>query len=236
MSTNETDIHELAAAYALDALDGDDKAAFERHLASCEQCAAELAAFRETAATLAYAVEAPAPPPPHLRTRILEAARAERPNVIPLRRRWAMPALATTAAVAAVAALALGVWNISLANERDEERSAREATERALALTADPDATLAALTGAEGTLVVGAGGTAALVVCRLAEAPAGKTYEAWVIADDRPQPAGVFDGGAGCRAVPLERRVPTGATVAVTVEDGRVEQPTSEPVITAEPA
>ncbi|MBD0348527.1 MAG: anti-sigma factor [Thermoleophilia bacterium] len=235
MRVNDTDLHELAAAYALDALDDDDRAAFERHLAACEQCAHEVASFRETAASLAYAVDAPAPPA-ELRGRILDAARADRPNVVPLPRRWTLPALGGVAAVAAVAALALGVWSVSLSSQLDDERSAREATERALAFAADPDAARTELTGAEGSLVVGEGRSAALVVCRLAEAPGGKTYEAWVIQGGRPQPAGVFDGGAGCRAVPLERPVPAGATVAVTIEDGRVAQPTGEPVITAEPA
>ena len=46
-------LHELAAGYALDALDDDERAAFEQHLAECEQCAADVRGFRETAALLA---------------------------------------------------------------------------------------------------------------------------------------------------------------------------------------
>ena len=55
-------LHELAAGYALDALDDDEHAAFEQHLAECEQCATDVLAFRETAALLAYAAEGPEPP------------------------------------------------------------------------------------------------------------------------------------------------------------------------------
>ena len=235
MPVNDTDLHELVAGYALDALDDEDKAAFERHLATCTHCAGELASFRETAASLAYALDAP-PPPTELRGRILDAARAERSNVVPLRRRFALPALGGLAAAAAVAAVALGVWNLTLSRELDDERTAREATERALALVADPDAERTALAGATGSLVVASDGTAALVICDLREPPAGKTYEAWVIADRRPRAAGIFGGDGGCSAVPLDRPVPAGATVAVTVEEGRVERPSGEPLFSAERA
>ena len=81
----ETELHELVAAYALNALDDDDRVAFEEHLADCEQCTAALADLRDTAAALAYVPETVAPPAA-LRSRILETARAERPNVVPLHR------------------------------------------------------------------------------------------------------------------------------------------------------
>ena len=58
--TND-EVHELAAGYALDALDADDRQAFESHLAECERCRAELAGLSETVGTLAFAVEACAP-------------------------------------------------------------------------------------------------------------------------------------------------------------------------------
>ena len=70
----ETDaIHELTAAYALDALDEAEVREYEDHLARCPRCRDELASLGEAAAALAYAADAPAPPPA-LRTRILEQA------------------------------------------------------------------------------------------------------------------------------------------------------------------
>jgi anti-sigma-K factor RskA len=66
--------------------------------------------------------------------------------------------------------------------------------------------------------MVKADGRAALVVCRLADAPSAKTYEAWVISGETPQPAGTFNGGNGCSPVLLTQRVPGNATVAVTLE------------------
>ena len=86
--------------------------AFEEHLAGCERCREEIAGLSGAAEALAYA-SGPAEPPPELRDRILVAARAERPNVVPLRPRWAY-AIAAVAAVAACAAVGLGIWNVSL--------------------------------------------------------------------------------------------------------------------------
>ena len=50
---NHTDIEELLGAYALDAVDDDEKAAVEAHLPTCPRCAAEVAEHREVAAQLA---------------------------------------------------------------------------------------------------------------------------------------------------------------------------------------
>ena len=57
-----SDIHKLTGAYALDAVDDIERARFEQHLATCEDCRAEVAELRETAALLAddVAVTAPA--------------------------------------------------------------------------------------------------------------------------------------------------------------------------------
>jgi anti-sigma factor RsiW len=230
----DTDLHELVAAYALDALDDDEREAFERHLGTCEQCADELAGLRETAASLAYATPS-APPPPALRERILDSARAERTNVVPLvRRRWAVPALGTATAVAALVALGLGIWNVSLSRSLDDKTAALRATEDALKIVGDANAARQDLSGADGSLVVARSRAGALVVCGLRSAPKGKTYEAWVIAGKRASPAGVFEGGSSCIAVPLTRSIPRGTVFGVTVErDGGVDAPTQAPFITS---
>jgi hypothetical protein len=48
-----SDIHALSGAYAVDALDDIERAQFERHLAECAECRAEVASLREAAALLA---------------------------------------------------------------------------------------------------------------------------------------------------------------------------------------
>ena len=64
--------HTLAGAYALDAIAGPDRIRFERHLARCQACAAELRELREATARLAGAVAAE--PPAGLIERAVAAA------------------------------------------------------------------------------------------------------------------------------------------------------------------
>jgi anti-sigma-K factor RskA len=213
---DDTEIHELSAAYALDALDPHEREEFEEHLLHCADCREAVSLFQETSAALAYGVETPAPPRA-LRRRILDQARRERPNVVPLRPRWAFPAAAAVAAVAASAAIGLGIWAATL-NSRLGDRP--EAVD---------------LTGANGSLIVSPAREGTLIVDDLAAAPAGKTYEIWVIQAGKPLPAGTFPGG-GRVAVVLTRDVPDGAVVAVTLERaGGVNKPTTKPLISSEP-
>jgi anti-sigma factor RsiW len=226
------ELHDLAAAYALDALDDEERAQFERHLEECEQCTAQLAELQETAAALAFAESEE--PPPALRERILEAAR-ENGKVLQFpQRRWLFPATLATAAAAAVAAIAVGIWATSLSRDLDRERSAKESYARALLLVGG-GAEVTRLADAEGGLLVAPDGEAALVVCGLQPAPEGRTYEAWVIEGGTPRPAGLFRGGGGCPPVLLERNVPPGSTVAVTLErSGGVPRPTGRILVRSE--
>lgn len=205
-----TGIHHLSAAYALDALSAEERQEFEQHLAHCEECRETVAAFHDTAASLAHGVEAQQPPP-ELRARLLEQARAERGNVVPFRPRWTVRATSAVAAVAAVAAIAFGIWAATLHNQLGDRPEAFR------------------LEGANGQLVVTPEGDAALIVDDLAPAPTGKTYEAWVIEGETPEPAGTFAGGGTQTAFALTRTVPEGATVAVTIEpEGGSESPTGD--------
>jgi anti-sigma-K factor RskA len=208
------DPHDLLAAYALDALDDDERERFERHLADCEECTDQLAMLREPVAALAYAAEGPVPRN-ELRDRIIKSARAEpRAAVIKLpRRNWALGAVAGVAAAAAVLAIGLGLWANSLSNSLDRERN-KSVIQKLL----EENATTKPLIGANGSLIVAENGRAGLLVCELAGAPSAKTYEAWVISGKSPVPAGLFRGGNGCTSVLLTQRVPKNATVAVTLE------------------
>jgi anti-sigma-K factor RskA len=228
-------IDELIAGYALGALSADDERELEEHLRRSPDAREHLAALEETAATLAYGVETPLPPP-RLRERILEQARpAPASNVVSLpRRRWLVPALATVAAAAAGVAIGLGIWGSDLSGSLSDEQAAAAKQSELIALFARPDASRYEVDGATGTLVVAQGGQAGLVLSGLGPAPAGKTYQAWVIEDDNVQSAGLFSGGNGQSVVPLTRPVPAGATVAVTIEQaGGADAPTQQPTIVA---
>jgi anti-sigma-K factor RskA len=222
-------LHDLTAAYALDALDPEDVRAYEAHLARCERCRDELASLAEAVDALAYATDAPVPPP-ELRARILQRARDERPNVVPLRPRWIVP-VAAAAGVAACVALGLGIWAASLSNKLDRSHKALAAQQQIAAVLGDPNARRNVLESGRGTLVVSPSGTAVLVVKRLAAARPGHTYEAWVASGGRPEPAGVFGGGGNVNVL-LRRPVPANATVMLTLEDaGGSAAPTRDPLL-----
>lgn len=226
-------LHDLTAAYALDALDSEDAGEYEAHLAHCERCRDELASLSDAAGALAYATET-LMPPPELRARILQQARRERSNVVPLQRRWVVP-VAAVAAVAACAAIGLGIWAASLSGKLDRRTEALNSEQRIAAILSDPKARRNAFGDERGTLVVSPAGDAVLVMNRLAAARPGRTYEAWVAAGGKPQPAGTFDGGGDVNVVLLPRRVPQDATVMLTVErDGGTDSPTSQPFLSVQ--
>jgi anti-sigma-K factor RskA len=237
----EAGIHELTAGYALDALDADERRTYEAHLEDCERCRDELASFWNVTEALAAGASGPAPSA-ELRTRILDAARAEPPVVIPFpahrRRPVVVPALASVAAVAAAVAIGLGIWASHLSNDLDSTRAAMGHQQEAAAVIADPDARTVSLASGSGRLVVAPDGRAALVLSGLDPAPAGKTYEVWVIPQgSAPARAGLFGGRAGGDLVGVDRAVGSGDVVAVTVEKaGGVDAPTQTPIVASRPA
>lgn len=234
----ETGIHELTAGYALDALDLEERRAYESHLATCEHCQQELASFWETTEALAVATSGAAPSSA-LRERILADVRTEPlQNVVPFepRRRRLAPALGAVAAVAAVVALALGLWSSNLSSDLDEARAALERERTAAAIVADVNSRTIDLASGNGRLVVDTEGRAALVLDELGPAPAGRTYQAWIIEDDNPISAGVFPGEDGIDVVLVDGDVAEGEIVAVTIERaGGAEFPTRPPLVASNP-
>jgi len=216
------ELHDLTAAYALDALDADEQRAYEAHLATCERCQVELAQLSDTASALAYATGG-TPPPPELRGQILARAREERTNVVPLgpRRR---PTFQALTAVAACLLVGLGAWNLSLRHELDRKSALAR-------ILGDPAAQRVDLQGTRGQLVVSPSGAA--LVTGLGVAPDGKTFEAWLIpaGGGKPVPAGTFSRGG---AFVLDGKPAPGTAVAVTVEKaGGADQPTTNPIVSA---
>jgi anti-sigma-K factor RskA len=208
------DVHDLTPAYALHALDAEEREHYESHLAQCDRCREELALLQESASALAWAVESPAPPA-GLRDRILDGARGD--NVVPLRpRRWQ-----AIAAIAACVAVGLGIWAATLNSTLHHERASA--------------AQVVPLQGRAGMVAVDRNRDAVLVVDKLPAAPAGMTYEAWVIPKgDAPHAAGTFAGDGGMAMVHLGMKVPRGAVVAATLEHAKVAQPTSQPIFEAQ--
>ena len=228
--------HELTAAYALNALDPQEEAAFEEHLAGCEACRTEIAALIETAGALASSMQGP-PPPPELRARILDRVAGERTNVVPLRGRRPFQAALVAAAAALALAVGFGAWATSLSSDLDKERRAAAESARAAEVLAEPETEHHQVEGTDGVLAIAPDRGATLVLSGLPPAPDGHTYEAWVVVEDNVQPAGLFQAGSTRTVARLSVPVPEGALVGVTVEPtGGSRTPSGEMLVTARAA
>lgn len=88
--TGEQNLQDLAAAYALGALDAEQARAFEAFLAANPEAAREVAEYREVGALLALGAAGPgsSAAAPALRDRILARARADKAAVLPRRIPW----------------------------------------------------------------------------------------------------------------------------------------------------
>lgn len=220
------DVHALAGAYALDALPADERAFFERHLAMCDACRAEVAELTETAARLGGA--AAQTPPPGLRDRLLAAADVTRqlppePEVVRTdvgtRRSLRDRLLVPVAACLALIALGLTGAVVTLNNRLQQQT---------------PDAAVVAVLGAgdlqsaeldmEGVpparfLFSPAQNRGVLVAQEMPEPGEEFTYELWLIHDGTPVAAGLFRPDDKGTAVAAVDGIVRGAqSVAVTIE------------------
>jgi hypothetical protein len=154
------------------------------------------------------------------------ARRLPRRVEIPPERRLSAPLLATLAAAAGVAAIALGGWafmsGVGDAGSAQpvEEEAAPPGHIEAIALLARPDTERLPLQGSVGRIILAVqrSNGAALVLNGLGPAPSGWAYQAWVTQADsiRPSSAALFSGEE--MLVPLTELVPPGALVSVTLE------------------
>jgi Anti-sigma-K factor rskA/Putative zinc-finger len=241
------DLHTLTGAYAAHALSDGERLAFERHLAACPACAQEVRELTGTAARLGAAVAAH--PPAVLWERVRAEAvatrqlapvvgraerrrRVERARALGLlggRRRF--PPLLAAAAALLVAAVSVTALNLGLPGRTERPVDLVEAVLGA------PDArrVVAALPGGPGQAAVVVSrqqGRAVFQAGGLPPAPAGRTYQLWVVDRSGPRPAGLVEAGGGRLTRLLDGRVAGTEQVAMTVERrGGVARPTSEPVV-----
>lgn len=254
-------VHTLTGAYVCDALEPAEREEFEQHLAQCPACAQEVAELRETAAVLGAAA-AEAPPqrlhdavitrietvrqlPPHVIRN--EAAAHEQPenaNVVPIergrererRRRFTRAAVAGWAAAAVLA----GVVGALAAHTASQDQRISQADARNVQLSA----LLSAPDVHTGVGKVNGGGTvtvidsrlrdrAAITLTGLAEPPAGKAYQLWMIAPRGIRSGGVVPSGANSSTGPiLADGLGATVSVAITVEPAHGSaQPTTAPIL-----
>jgi anti-sigma-K factor RskA len=203
---NTIDIHALAGAYVLNAVDDVERAAFARHLAACEACAVEVAELTETGARLAdLQWENPSP---RLRESVLaEIGRTRQTGpaiprvggVSPGRwRRW-------TAAAVAAAVAAVGAAGITYAVQDERVRTQQARADDMQAIVTAPDAQFRMSTVAGGgrvSVVLSPSLNEAMVsLAGLASPPSGQTYQLWVLRGDTQASAGLIGSGAGVKVV-----------------------------------
>ncbi len=196
------------AAYALGALDEEERPAVAAHLEGCDTCRADVRAFSETAWTLAETAERE--PPARLRAAIVD--RATRDGGVSAPRpswrerivdavRWPVPA-----------AIPIGLAI-------------------ALVVAVVPMAPTGELGNVRGSLVLPVNGATPYLILELPAPPSGKTWEAWVLHGEQALAAGITDEH-GITTLVLTAPLGAGDAVAVTLEpSGGVQKVTGNPVL-----
>ena len=247
-------IEELLGAYALDAVENEERTLVEEHLAGCPRCRAEVAAHREVAGLLSHS-GATAPeglweriaasleePPPPLRLHVLPAgaeARRETPGDAGpqaqdrrgrpgRRRRPRFPGvLAAAAAVVVLALIGTVAWL-----DGDEPPTLDQLADQALS---EPDSQVVELVSAGGEAasaraVITADGQGSLLGEDL-PALDGQIYQLWGVADDQAISLGDMGADPDVRSFSVGRGV---ELLAITVEDHAVDQSDHEPAFVGE--
>jgi anti-sigma-K factor RskA len=246
--TEHEQFAEDLALYALNALEGDDRAILEKHLATCAECRLELEQLRGDGALLALSTMGPKPPL-RARQRLLDAAAKEaaptsraqnaremgHPTVA--RRSW-WGALGW-AATAAVIVLAASLWKENSALRRDiatwrsvagQEQLELENVQKVARAITDPEVerfTVVAMKTPpqpQGkAFYLRNRSSLVFVANNMPALPPQKAYELWLIpAQGAPVPAGVFKPDAHGSATVVNPPLPAGMEAkafAITVEN-----------------
>ncbi|MCB0894912.1 MAG: anti-sigma factor [Nocardioides sp.] len=255
-----SEIHALSGAYAVDALDDLERAAFERHLAQCAECQAEVASLQEAASMIAETTTTA--PPPALRDRVLGSIASVRPlppevpsetasetsaadeppaapaalgpaagdELAPRRRRRRPTLLAAAAAVVVLAGAGVVVWQQPWSD--DSSQVQLSATDQVLQATDAKRTSLDFPGGASATVTHSDSLHEAVIVTEdMPPPPAGKVYQLWL---DQPGEGMVSAGVMPVepdQTVLLTGDAATATAAGITVEPaGGSTSPTSPPI------
>lgn len=210
-------IHDLVGAYCTDALNPDEEAEFEEHLATCVLCAEQVMAFRESLYDLA--VTASVTPPVGVSQQILGQV-----SPAPRRSGWRL---------AGAVAAAIAVFTAGALVGRSTAEPAPDS--QIVALASAPDARLLTvdMMGTRGTVVKSQRmGEAAFLASDLPIPAKGMCYQIWKVAPDGTKTsAGVVQPDAsGHVALLLDTTGQTQSYVVTLEPPGGSKQPTGEMV------
>lgn len=218
-----SDIHALAGAYVLDAVDDVERAAFARHLAGCEACAVEVAELRETVTRLAD--ESWSAPPPRMRdevlakvrqTRQLAPGRPERGGTTPALLRWRRRTAIAVAAGILVAGAGTATWAV----QQQEVQRQRSVNESVQAVLIAPDAVVRSSPvegGGRMTMVVSRSLNRGVVVLDATRPSDEHAYQLWRVTGESAVDAGVLEPGQGT-ATRVVDGINSADVVALTLE------------------
>lgn len=246
-------VHDLAAPYALDAVDEAERARFETHLAHCPDCRRTVAELSEAAVGLSAGLEQQ--PPRALRDGLLAAVadEAQEPTtekdpvqavdpgagraapesqVTPLgqhraarHNRWWLAAAA--AAVIAVGGVVVTQWDQDDPGSNVAVQEVLEAEDAQRSTETVNGSTVHVVHSQEL-------GRTVLVAEEMPQPPQGQDYQLWFVHEDGTAvSAGLMPRDGDDRSEVVLEGDPAGAVaVGVTVEpEGGSEQPTSEPIV-----
>ncbi|HEY0165818.1 MAG TPA: anti-sigma factor [Jatrophihabitans sp.] len=229
----------LVGAYALDALDDDERAVFERHLQTCAECAEEVRGLRNAAAELSHLSEVS--PPPQLRAAVLGAVAQSRPlpplvdsaradNVVPLRRDRGKSLWQGLAAACALAAITVSAWGFTEHREAERAAGVRASAVQQLLDAPDVKAATTTMKQGQGILIYSRSERKLVLVGRgMPTLPSDQTYQLWMMdKSGEPVSGGVFrPDQAGNVEVPASGNLDGVTRMAVSVEPaGGSAQPT----------
>lgn len=246
--------------YALGALDGDEKQAFETHLSACGQCRQELAQAR-TRTSLLGLTTAPVAPPPAIKSALMERihGKGAMPKIEtlpaqPRKKRWGLIfslSFAVAVVILAIACYWLGKDDWQRRQENGQLKAQLQAAQsqasqdaadlRAYAdIVAAPDTITVTLQqqagGAPGQAHVLYNARMGLVVYsgQISPPPAGKIYQLWLVpSSGAPVSAGLVEANQqnGAAVAHIERGLGAKA-FAITLEPhGGSPQPTGPKVL-----
>jgi len=246
MSVHQQFAEDLAL-YALSALEGDDRAILEKHLAGCSECRLELEELRGDGALLALSTIGPKPPA-RARQRLLDAvAKEAAPTLSQKTRKDGAPTTATRrswwgalgwAATAAVIVFAASLWKENTALKQSLASASAQAIQSARELDdlRKISAPLIAPEAQRITLVamktppqpqgkafyLRNRSSLVFMANNMPPLPPQKAYELWLIpVQGAPVPAGMFKPDAHGSATVVNPPLPSGMEAkafAITVE------------------
>lgn len=244
-STDHDDLHALSGAYALNSLDELERARFERHLASCEACAAETAEFLHTAALMGAAEAEPAPA--SLREAVMAeiavtrqdrpaVASFQRPNVqLPSTSGWRQRIALPAAAVMAILVIGLTSMVTGLNGRISTLETAAGGVTDIVAASDAQSFDVNSPDGVAGRVVYSpVRGEAVFIASGMTAAPSGEAYALWFLdGTGVPTPAGLFNVDANGRATHrITANLEELTSLAVTVEPATGSPaPTSDPLM-----